>query len=178
MEEDYGGDIANLDCLLSAAEITFDILWAIFEPNTLAYSFEKHTEQDGLLLVRGVEYETDPRTKIRYLGLDCDMISCDGKTFGMANVQRCQVREYKGVSKIRNLSVFPLKYHPKANAIYEFAVQRGKKFVRMATHAIPHSYHGISGPAMAQKRMGDEDVIMKFNVRLGVASTGFHMCSQ
>lgn len=72
---------------------------------------------------------------------------------------------YPGASKIQDLVVFPLKYHPKATQILEHAQRRGKKFAGM----VKNTYHEISGTAMKEVLMdtkdGHEYRKVKFSVR-------------
>jgi hypothetical protein len=165
VDEDYGGQIADFERLVSFGEITFDLLWAFFEPNTLVHHFHEYSEQDQLLLMRIVKYR-QREDMSTYLNVVCEVISCDGKTFGVARVRSLEIDEYQGARKIHDLSVIPLKYFPNANSIRDEAIRRGKRFTQMATHAVSHTYHEISGPAIKEEVGDDWEVkLFKFNVR-------------
>lgn len=164
IDEEHGGNIVEFQRLISYGEITYDLLWALFAPNTLIYHYHELTEQDQVLLVRSVQYlqRTD---ESYYVRVNCDIISCDGKSFGMARDIGNEIDLYPGASKIQDLVVFPLKYHPKSTQILEHARRRGKKFAGM----FKNTYHEISGTAMKEVLMdtkdGHEYRKVKFSVR-------------
>jgi hypothetical protein len=161
--EDYGEIIADFTRLVSSGEITFDLLWALFTPNTLVYHYHEYTDQHQLLCVRGV-YLDQRKNKSWYLTVVCDVVSHDGKAFGMARDSSLEIDEYKGARKIQDLRVYPWKYNLNANAIFDRAVCRGKKFAQMAAY----SYHEISGMAMKEVIIDKGKMkikIARFNVR-------------
>jgi hypothetical protein len=164
IQEDHGVNIADFQRLVSYGEITYDLLWALFTPNTLVHHYHELTEQSQILLVRTVEY-SQRQDKSFYLRMYCDIISCDGKSFGMARDSSLEIDAFQGARKIQDLDVFPLKYHTDASAIRDHAVRRGKKFAQM----VGHTYHEISGPAMKEVMKeamnGFEVKRFKFSVR-------------
>ncbi|KAF8521951.1 P-loop containing nucleoside triphosphate hydrolase protein [Hysterangium stoloniferum] len=145
VEEDHGGNIADFGRLVSHGEITYDLLWALFPPNTVAYHYHEMTEQDLLVIVRSVEYQKRPDDTL-YLEVAADSICDDGKMFGMAKDMSHDIDIFSGSRKIQDLTIFPVKYHPKADEIKKHAMSRGKKFVKMKGAR----YHEISGPAMRE----------------------------
>lgn len=164
IDEEHGGNIMEFQRLISYGEITWDLLWALFTPNTLVYHYHELTEQDQVLLARSVRLckRSDDSTYVR---VDCDIISCDGKSFWMARDISNEIDYYPGALKIQDLVVFPLKYHPKASQVLDHAMRRGKKFACMTKN----TYHEISGMAMNEVLMdttdGHEYRKVKFSVR-------------
>ena len=165
IDEEHGGNIVEFQRLISYGEITYDLLWALFAPNTLIYHYHELTEQDQILLARSVEYLKRPDDS-PYLRVNCDIISCDGKSFGIAREIGNEIDFYPGASKILDLIVFPLKYHPKATQILDHARKRGKKFARMSKN----TYHEISGPAMKEIIMDTKDGHEYRNVKFSVST--------
>ncbi|KAF8526674.1 P-loop containing nucleoside triphosphate hydrolase protein [Hysterangium stoloniferum] len=163
IEEDQGGNIADFGQLVSHGEITYDLLWALFPPNTVAYYYHEMTEQDVLVIVRSVKYRQHYGGS--YLEVTADCIRDDGKMFGLAKDMDQKIVIFSGSRKIQDLSIFPLKYHPKADEIKEHSISRGKRFLEMKGAC----YHEISGPAMKEIQLmkgadGQEDVKrLKFN---------------
>jgi hypothetical protein len=169
IQEDHGTTIADFGRLVSYGEITYDLLWALYPPNTLVHHYHELTEQSQILLVRYVEY-LQRQDKSLYLRVCCDIISCDGKSFGLARDLSLEIDIFQGARKIHDLVVIPLKYHTDPSAIRDHAIRRGKKFAQM----VGHTYHEISGVAMKEVRKeavrafsvkGDEVRRFKFTVR-------------
>jgi hypothetical protein len=178
IKEDHGGQIDDFERLTSFGEITYDLLWALFVPNSLAYHFHEFTEQHQIFLVRSVQY-LRRQDKSFYLSLDCDIITRDGKSSGFARDSSLEIDEFQGARKIQDLIVFPLKYHADASVIRDLAIRRGKKFIQM----VGPTYHEISGPAMKEvmlldnKEFNSKEVRrLKFSVRATFSSPDARLC--
>jgi hypothetical protein len=165
VEEDHAGNIVDFMRLTTNQEITYDLLWALFAPNTLLYHYHSMTEQVQILLAR-TSYYTQRVNMTQYAYIDCYVISNDGDSFGLAR-QNFEIDRYSGACKIQHLKVYPLMYHPDQHAIRDRAIARGKKFVAMDQR----TYKEISGPAMREsiRESTTENQIMrnrfKFHVR-------------
>ncbi|KAH7104373.1 P-loop containing nucleoside triphosphate hydrolase protein [Auriculariales sp. MPI-PUGE-AT-0066] len=147
--EDQGKLLLDMTKLTVKREISFQLLWAIFTPNSLVFQRHQLTEQDRVMLVRRSGYgERQDFTK--YLRVVSDMIHDDGNAFGFAR-QEIDINEFRGLRSISQLPVYPLEYHPDKDTVYFRAVEQGKRFVRMPLH----SYHEISGQAMRDPPMSD-----------------------
>ncbi|KZV69065.1 P-loop containing nucleoside triphosphate hydrolase protein [Peniophora sp. CONT] len=144
VEEDLAHTLLGITQLTSEGEITFDLLWALFKPNSLIYSYHSPTEQSRMLLVRRIEYGMH-MDRTRYLKLSCDILHDDGNLFGFAR-EHLEITEYRGVRTITDLPTYPLQYHPNADAVYAQAIEMGKRYVQMPQH----SYHEISGLAVRE----------------------------
>ncbi|KAJ3957198.1 hypothetical protein N0V92_006230 [Colletotrichum tropicale] len=126
-EDDHAPNIANLEPLFAAGEITWDLLWAIFPPNILVHRYHRFTEQDQVLKLRAIS-QHKRRDKSRFWQLACHIVADDGIKFGLASEPMYTViEEFTGARKIADLRVFPLKYHEKASEIRAQAVSRGKQ---------------------------------------------------
>lgn len=146
IEEDLAKTLQDVSELTSQQEITFDLLWTIFKPNSLICEYHDFTEQNRLLLVRQVEYKRGMSG--RYLQMTCDIIRNDGNIFGFAQ-DLLMITEFKGVRPIAELPTYPLKYHPNADDVYAEAVKIGRTYVQLSQH----SYHEIeAGLALRDQR--------------------------
>ena len=162
IEEDNGNDIADFMRLTDHQEITFDLLWALFTPNTLMYRYHDMTEQVQVLLVRSVIRALRQDLSI-YVRIECDVINNDGNSFGLAR-DMIEIDSFPGSRKIQDLPIYPLKYREDQNTIRDHAVSRGKRFVTMDRH----SYNEISGQAMRETisdRYDEPPKRFKFHVR-------------
>lgn len=130
LDKDYAETKKTLYPMLESGLITFDLLWALYKPNTLAY-----TTTYGTI--------TEPRAfKIEYAEKECSFmkgewysiegryLEYDGKTWGMGSMD-CDVPSFKGARKIVSLNCYPLKYHKEEEKVRKELIERGKKFVSL-----------------------------------------------
>ncbi|PWW76948.1 P-loop containing nucleoside triphosphate hydrolase protein [Tuber magnatum] len=123
---DYASTIKRLYPLLKHHEITFDLLWALFLPNTLIYTICAGSgEPRCLKLDWGEQKETLDRGK--FFQLDCHYVDYDGKTYGEAGAV-LEIDEFRGARRIDSLGVFPLAYHEDEEDVRERLIERGRKF--------------------------------------------------
>ncbi|PUU80698.1 hypothetical protein B9Z19DRAFT_1078786 [Tuber borchii] len=123
---DYASTIKRLYPLLEHHEITFDLLWALFLPNTLIYTIcAGSNEPRCLKLDWGEQKETLDRGK--FFQLDCHYVDYDGKTYGEASAV-LEIDEFRGARRIDSLGVFPLAYHEDEEDVRERLIERGRKF--------------------------------------------------
>lgn len=79
--------------LLAREQITWELIWALFTPNSLAYHYHELTQQVQLLRFRKVTKRYDPKMKIWYWLFDCDMIVFDGDKFGLTRLDHLRIDE-------------------------------------------------------------------------------------
>ena len=158
IEEDLGSTISNFDNITSLNKITYELLWALFPPNTLVYRCHP-VEQHQVLVCRMLTFERDMSGK--YALLMCDVITNDGIAFGRAR-DYLKIPIFHGAYKIQDLPVYPLDHHTDKTAVYDHAVQRGKRFTR-----ITRQLFEATGFAVEEKiNMLDERSLNKFNVSI------------
>jgi hypothetical protein len=151
IEEEHHNTISNLQALLVADEISFDLIWAIFPPNTLVYYYHEHTEQHQILRVRAVKMREVLTAigPIKYWELLCDIITNDGVKFGYAKEPLPHdIEEFDGVRSIQDLSIFPLNYHKDVETISKDATALGRRIVEMDNPRLMQT----SGQAMGEVR--------------------------
>lgn len=144
-KEEQASEISSLATLLPAGEITWNLLWAIFKPNTMAYHFHQLTEQDQIVMVRWTDVEK--KCDGQYLRVAVDVVNNDGVAFGLAK-KIFEIKEFEGASRIQDLKLYPLEYSSRKDEILEHARRRAKKFVSM----VGHQYMEVSGSAMREIR--------------------------
>jgi hypothetical protein len=125
----YASTTERLGPLLKKHQITYDLLWTLFKPNTLAY-----TKCFGTGQPRCVRYEFGEEKKTRdgeeYFHVKARYLDFDGKVFGETSSGHA-IEKFRGAKQITALEVFPLKYHPGEKQMKAHLSEYGQKFLSM-----------------------------------------------
>ncbi|KAI1077949.1 hypothetical protein F5B20DRAFT_248399 [Whalleya microplaca] len=130
LDTDHAETKKSLYPMLENGLITFDLLWALWKPNTLAYTttygsvdearvFKVEVAEKHYSIVRGEFYYVEGK-----------YFEYDGKQFGFGSMAE-EIPEFRGARKITNLSTYPLKYHKNEAQLRKDLIERGKKFVSL-----------------------------------------------
>ncbi|KAH6846117.1 hypothetical protein AA0118_g10281 [Alternaria tenuissima] len=131
IDEDYSATRKALRPMLKAGTITYDLVWALFKPNTIAYTPTYHNKDDPRCFKVDTAYEYESwMTGIKSWYVDGKYLEYDGKSFGLGDHQ-ITIQAFKGHKKITSLSAYPLKYHKDPEGIRNQLIERGKKFVAL-----------------------------------------------
>jgi hypothetical protein len=163
----YATTTQRLDCLLPNGEITYDLLWALFKPNSLVYTTCNGTRKPrGVKCNFGEEKETSSGAK--YWNIACQYLDFDGEEFGEASINLGIVK-FRGVRRINTLEAFPLQYHPDEKRVRADLVKCGRKFVFLiGTH-----YCHLQGKAFYMEKGEPEPVRILINSRIMVDAAFF-----
>lgn len=112
--------------LLNNGLVTFEYLWALFEPDTLIY--KQSDGQDRLYELVDSSYRK--RQDGDFFNLTCRYIDCDGVAFGYIATS-LTIRDFDGIKLISELSVLPFLLHSQTGVIWERLRKRGKSFVQL-----------------------------------------------
>ncbi|KAK7702860.1 hypothetical protein SLS64_009471 [Diaporthe eres] len=150
--EDYETLNQNVKSLLSAGEITWDLLWALFPPNVLVYRYHELTRQSQILRFRTMKKRKIIQNDTIQWEFSCDVIVDDGEKFGVAKEPiKLTIPEFKGVWSIGDLLLFPLDRHKDADNLRREALERGKRYVAIKETRLAQT----SGFAMFEDRSQD-----------------------
>ncbi|KAJ2934083.1 hypothetical protein H1R20_g2987, partial [Candolleomyces eurysporus] len=143
VHEDHAATSASTRALLSKEQpsITFDLLWTLFCPGSLQYSYDEYTEQ-GLIL-KAQTFRVQHSSKGVFAVIQSHIIAHDGKNFGYATVSH-QIAQFEGARKLQDLAIYPLKYYPQETQLCAKAIARGKRFVTM----LDYTYLETTGSAV------------------------------
>ncbi|KAH7084496.1 P-loop containing nucleoside triphosphate hydrolase protein [Paraphoma chrysanthemicola] len=131
LDEDYTSVRKALKPMLKAGTITYDLVWALFKPNTIAFTPTYGNKDDPRCFRVDFSYEYESwLTQAKSLVVDGRYLEYDGKAFGLGDHQ-VQIQAFKGHKRITSLSAYPLKYHKDPDGIKKQLVQRGMKFVAL-----------------------------------------------
>ncbi|OJD10083.1 hypothetical protein AJ78_08761 [Emergomyces pasteurianus Ep9510] len=155
LDNDYAETKKTLYPLLESNMITFDLLWALFKPNTIAYT-PTYSSLDEPRAFK-IEYASKESSfmKGQWYEIEGRYLEYDGKSFGMGTMS-VEVESFKGSRKISTLACYPLKYHRDPEGLKTKLVERGKKFV--ALQGVNYRFH--KGMAFYKKRRS----IIKVNI--------------
>lgn len=147
--QDYATTQANLSSLAEHDEITFDLLWALFPPNTTVYTKSNLLREHQICKLQKGEYGSLP-SGARYYGLDLRYISHDGEKLGWAE-KTLQIGSFAGAMKVHNLTVVPLERLPTRDAVCAEVKKRGKRYMELL-EAPRGTYQEYTGAAVAENR--------------------------
>ncbi|KAF7544885.1 hypothetical protein G7Z17_g9606 [Cylindrodendrum hubeiense] len=155
LDQDYAATKESLSPMLESGLITFDLLWALWKPNTMAcMSTYGSTSDPRAFKVEMAQLHTSIM-KGNFYYVDGKYFEYDGKKFGYGNISE-DIPEFHGARKITSLPCYPLKYHQNEEQLRKDLIERGKKFVSLSgVHY--KSYQGMA--FLKRKKM-----IVKFNV--------------
>ena len=130
LDKDYAETKKTLYPLLESNTITFDLLWALFKSNEIAYC-PTYSNPDEPRAFK-IEYATQESSFMKgtWYGIEGRYLEYDGKTFGMGTME-VEVEAFKGPRKITSLACYPLKYHKDSETLRKQLIERGKKFVAL-----------------------------------------------
>lgn len=161
IEQEHSGVIKNMRNLIPEQEVTWDLLWALFPPNTLVYHYHELTEQDQVLRVQSIYKAARTIDSDESWVLRCSIIADDGIRFGFAiEPLPLKLPRYEDSRKIHELPAYPLQYHQDKDNIQKQVVERGKRYSEIT--ASFHVAGQTSGPAMFERETQRENIKFKF----------------
>ncbi|KAI4169410.1 MAG: hypothetical protein LQ343_005714 [Gyalolechia ehrenbergii] len=130
LDKDYAETKKTLYPLLESNTITFDLLWALFKSNEIAYC-PTYSNPDEPRAFK-IEYATKENSFMKgtWYNIEGRYLEYDGKQFGMGTME-VEVEQFKGPRKISSLACYPLKYQKDADSLRAKLIERGKKFVAL-----------------------------------------------
>ncbi|KAG4269058.1 hypothetical protein FPRO04_12290 [Fusarium proliferatum] len=147
-------------------EITFDLLWALFEPNEKVFTTCPGTGSPRCVLHNYCE-EGEEMDGSKFMRLDTRFLGTDGKIFGEAT-NKIKIPHFPGARRIDFLPAYPLRYHHNYDEIFRELVENGRRFISL------HGSHHLQYRGFAFS-FDDEGEIVKRHVdeRIMVDSVGF-----
>lgn len=148
IDKDYEHIKNSLYPMLEHGLITFELLWALWKPGTLAYTttygshdeprvFKVDTAEKHYHITKGEFYYVDGKVSTRFWFEQVSLLTCpkyfeyDGKQFGYGRMME-EIGEFRGAKKITSLSSYPLKYHKNEEQVRKDLIERGKKFASLS----------------------------------------------
>ena len=128
LDEDYAETRKTLYPMLEAGNITFELIWALFKPNTIAYTTTYGASDEPRAFK--VDFANKESSFMRgdWYCVEGQYLEYDGKQFGLGDFE-CDIEAFKGPRKITSLTTYPLKYHKDPEGTKKQLIARGKRFV-------------------------------------------------
>ncbi|KAJ5501890.1 hypothetical protein N7463_004764 [Penicillium fimorum] len=156
LDTDYADIKKTLYPLLEANTITFDLLWALYKPNTIAYTPTYGSSDEPRAFKIEYAVKESSFMKGQWYSVDGRYLEYDGKDYGFGTMS-AEVDAFKGARKITSLACYPLNYHRDAEALRARLIERGKRFV--ALRGMNYRFH--KGMAFYKKK---RSLIIKVNI--------------
>ncbi len=130
LDKDFAGVKTTLYPMLDSGLATFDLLWALFKPNTICFTTTYGTTEEPRAFKIDYANKESSFMKGEWYCIEGKYLEYDGKVWGMGSME-VDVGAFKGARKISSLACFPLKYHKEEAKIRKQLIARGKKFVSL-----------------------------------------------
>ncbi|KXX79222.1 hypothetical protein MMYC01_205635 [Madurella mycetomatis] len=130
IDKDYADVKKSLYPMLENGLITFDLLWALWKPDTLAFTGTYGSHDEPRVFKVEVAEKHYSIMKGEYYYIEGKYFEYDGKQFGYGSMSE-EVGSFRGARKITSLGCYPLKYHKDEAQLRKDLIERGKKFVSL-----------------------------------------------
>ena len=157
LDKDYAKTKESLYPMLESGVITFDLLWALWKPNTLAFATTYSSVDDPRAFKVDMAFQQSSIMRGNLYFIEGKFLEYDGKRFGYGALGE-EIAEFQGARKITSLPCYPLKYHKEQARVRQDLIERGRKFV--ALHGVHYKLY--SGIAYMKSKKGS---IVKFSVQ-------------
>jgi len=156
LDTDYADTKKTLYPLLEANTITFDLLWALYKPNTIVYCPTYGNSDEPRAFKMEYAIKESSFMKGQWYSVEGRYLEYDGKDFGFGTMS-AEVESFKGARKITSLACYPLQYHRDSEALRTRLIERGKRFV--ALRGMNYRFH--KGMAFYKKK---RSFVIKVNI--------------
>jgi hypothetical protein len=125
----YESTVEHLSVLLTRQEITYDMLWALFQPNTEVYTTCNGTDAPRCIIYNSCEDRVDMDGS-KYIDIEGRYLTSDGNLLGEATVH-VKIPIFRGTKRINDLQAYPLQYHSEPESIKQELIRCGRCFVSL-----------------------------------------------
>ncbi|KAH8728463.1 P-loop containing nucleoside triphosphate hydrolase protein [Phaeosphaeriaceae sp. PMI808] len=134
-----------------APGIEHEFLWMAFKPGCLIFYVHKGIQR--IMRLRSMRCTVFSEWRV-----ETEQLAYNGEIFGRVN-QINYIRWYDGYRPLQELSIYPLRFHPRQHEIYESLVARGRKYVSL-TEMSHRFYSGVANALSTYRTTnldGEED---------------------
>ena len=124
----YASTRSRLASYLRDRKITYELLWALFKPNTIVYTTILDAEKPACFAYNSSKERTT--NGVTYFHVDCRYLDFNGQVFGEASTA-LGIRTFQGAKRIDRLEAFPLEFHQQQNEMREHLLKCGRRFISL-----------------------------------------------
>ena len=125
----YASTASRLTSLLKNHEITYDLLWALFKPNTTIYTTILDAEKPACYRYSSGK-EGTTTGGVTYLHVECCYLDFNGQVFGEA-ATALGIQMFQGAKRVDRLEAYPLEFHRHREEMREYFVRCGREFASL-----------------------------------------------
>jgi len=164
LQRHFASTIGSLPHLLEHGEITYDLLWALFPPNSIVYTTCIYSEQPKCL---AYDHGEDKMIKDqKYFVLSGRYLDFDGKRFGEVSGGTA-IADFHGARNITTLESFPIKYHHDKEELESMLIERGRRFASL------RGIHRCAYDGLAHKKVQGKPIKLTVKGRIMVDPQSF-----
>ncbi|KAK2927373.1 hypothetical protein FoTM2_012547 [Fusarium oxysporum f. sp. vasinfectum] len=157
LDHDFESTKESLYPMLKNGLITFELLWALWKPDTLVYTTTYGNASEPRVFKVESAHLHHSVMRGSYYHVEGKYMEFDGKRFGYGNTS-VEIDGFQGAKKIKSLPCYPLQYHHNEQKLRLDLIERGKTFASLSgVH-----YKSYKGIAFMKRRNGS---VMKFNIQ-------------
>ena len=124
----YASTRSRLALYLKDRKITYELLWALFKPNTTVYTTILDAEKPACYAYNSGKERTT--NGVTYFHVDCRYLDFNGHVFGESSIA-LGIRTFQGAKRIDRLEAFPLEFHQQQNKMREHLLKCGRRFISL-----------------------------------------------
>lgn len=141
LEEAYRVTTDRVESLIRGGYISYDLLWALFKPESLSYCTCPATDLPRCIkYVEGYTQKPNYQEDKEFFKIRASFLNVDGGSV-RETLKTYEIEKFNGRKRIEDLPIYPLKYYPD-QGIREFLITRGRKFVSLASQRCHRRYSG------------------------------------
>ncbi|KAF2670112.1 P-loop containing nucleoside triphosphate hydrolase protein [Microthyrium microscopicum] len=156
MAEVFGTTKSQVKQLMASGLMNFKMAWIYFPKDCVVYHPGKDCER--IFKIVDTKYLSKPQP---HLAITAKEIQFDGACYSWAEVE-FQLLPWEGNKPIKEVSIFPLEFHPDADAVRSRMIARGKKVLDF--QGLSYStYTGVAfwvGPKCTEKHNVDGRILI------------------
>ncbi|KAJ5267866.1 ATPase AAA-type core [Penicillium angulare] len=131
----YAPTSQRLKSMLQHDHITYDLLPALFKPESYVYTTCFGTGEPRCVIFDAAEELTQHDET--WFNLECRFLDYDGVRFGEAGIF-LRVPKFRGSKPIATLEAYPLRHHPSHEQVRKDLIERGQRFRDFVGSHIQH----------------------------------------
>lgn len=157
LRTDYRATLATFNHLASHGETTYALLGLLFVPRSTLLTRCPITGELTALTLTSITKVATPCGPVYQLL--CEALDWDPEEKRFIRTQsRVMIPQFEGASKITELDVYPVQFHPREQEMRKTLIERGRKWAQFT------GVHHMQYKATAAIRNGGK--IIKYNVRV------------